>query len=214
MHPSYTLRKDCAEWRRLVADRLTLMGNVHGVKKKVCAGIDVRRSAPFVQRDLMHAHELLDLYDKDRQHVGFAFLKTNLTALYISLLASFRPGGGYAIVYELQHAPRFQHSRIVVRSTDAALGFYLKLRFRLFDWSGMESKYVGEGDEDLTESLRNGAIEATRLELHRRSWVNEDEKEWPLLTVRRVALNRSSVRLRSRYEASLLMPPRAEDHIF
>jgi hypothetical protein len=78
----------------------------------------------------------------------------------------------------------------------------------------VESKYVGEGDEDLTRNLRNGATEETRLELHRRSWVNEDEEEWPLLTVRRVALNRTSARLRSRYEASLLMPPKAANHIF
>lgn len=194
--------------------RLTQMGNVHGVKKKVCAGIDVRLSAPFVQRDLMHAHELLDMYDETRQHIGFAFIKTNLTPLYISLLGSFQSGGGYAIIYELQQTHRFDHSKIVVRSTNAALGFYLKLNFRLFDWSGVESKYVGEGDEDLTRSLRNGATEETRVELHRRSWVNEDEEEWPLLTVRRVALNRPSARLRSRHEASLLMPPKAANHIF
>ena len=213
MHPCYTRRKECVDWKTLVMSRLTQLGNVHGVNKKVCAGIDMRVSAPFVQRDLMHAHELLDMYDETRQHIGFAFLKTNSTPLYVSLLGSLRVGAGYAIVYELQQTDRFDHFKIVVRSTNAALGFYLKLNFRLFDWSGVESKYVGEGDEDLTQRLRNGATEETRRELHRRSWVNEDEDEWPLLTVRRVALNRSSVRLRSRYEASLLSP-KAADRIF
>lgn len=209
MGAEYTRRDDGADWKRLVMSRLSLMRETHGAQDKACAGIDLRLSAPFVRRDLLHAHEVLDMRDESGDIVGFAFIKTNWAALYVCLLVSLKPGVGSSIVYELQQTSRFVHSKIAVRSTDAALGFYLKLNFRLFDWSGVEADYVGEGDEELTRLLRGGAAKETRAELCRRMWLNDGEEEWPLLTVRRAALNRSSARIRSRYESSLLPAPKA-----
>lgn len=217
MHPRYTKKIDCSDWKMLVTERLHLMCEAHGIHKKVCSGIDLRMSAPFVQRDLMRSHELLDMHDTDDNLLGFAFLKTKLTSLYIALLVSCAPGVGYATLYELQRTRRFAHPAIVVRSTDKALGFYLKLKFRLFDWAGAETGFVGDGDQHLTQSLRDGAVDATRQELRRRGWLNDDEEEWPLLTVRFTEcpiVNRSSARVRARRELSLLTAPAATDRTF
>lgn len=208
MAPVYTTRTNKAAWKSLVVERLRLMCATYGVRNKVSAGIDLRMSGEFVQKDILRAHELLDVYDANNELTSFAFLKKYRALLYIALIVSLTPGGGQSILYELQHTPRFVHSCMVVRSTDRALPFYLKCNFRLFDWAGVESGYVGDGDERLTSNLRNGAIDATRDELRRRSWLHDDELEWPLLTFRDVpqSSTRSSARLRSRREAKLLLP--------
>lgn len=214
MHQSYTKRSDPLEWKRLVIERLNNMSTFHNVRRrKICAGIDIRISAPFVRKDLLHAHELLDMRDDDGALLGFAFVKTNLAPLYVSLVASFSPGIGHALLYELQNTSRFHHSKIVLRSTDNALGFYLKLNFHLFDWTGVESGYVGGGDEALTNLLRQGDRTLIRREMLRRAWLNEDEVEWPLVLARVTPSpeHRSSARLRARLESSRLKVRTATD---
>ncbi len=213
----YTTRntsKAESRWKDLVEARIAMMCASHGRTRKVCSGIDIRRSAPFVRRDLMHAHELLDVTDDDGTVCGFAFVKIQYAPLYVSLIVSLKSGVGHFMMHELQTTTRYTHPKMVVRSTDKALGFYLKLKFRLFDWSTLETGYVGDGDEVLTRKLDGSKekMQATREELLRRNWLNDDELEWPLVLPRARFIapgtTRRSSRLRDRHEASLLQLPR------
>lgn len=159
------------------------------------AGLDLRLTYPFVRRELMQADMCAHaLSPTEGDTIGFAVLKySNTRCLYVALLVSFKPGVGRLLVDFLVSSARFSQEHIVLRSTDAALGFYIHLGFVLVDWySACEFGSNYSTDAELTTRLGKAiavkdAAEKNRIRqvLTFRDWCEHDDEEWPLLLPRK-----------------------------
>lgn len=200
------------EWNAILRSYLDRMVTHFGVHKNACCGIDFRRSAPFLRRDVGQTTHVVECYRTGTAVIcAFAMLKVSLPSdcMYVALMCSLRKGCGRALVGHLATTPSFPQQYIVLRSTDAALGFYLKMGFLVFNWQGIGS-YMTVGDRRLTEWLDRAredpnSRELVHKELCLRLWIEEDELEWPLMIVRSVegarTTTRHSARLRQKAEA-------------
>ena len=195
-----TAREDRGDtWKDLIDKRVALMSHHHGLKNKTCCGIDFRKSARFMRLDVARCTLLLDCFDDANDIIGFAMIKTNLpsNSIYIVLMTSFRPGTGRMLMQHASNLPGYAQRYIVLRSTDHALGFYLKLGFRLFNWHGTEG-YVTASDGKLTDLLRSCSQANARAgvlsELRRRRWIDSEAEEWPLLIQRHAYTPSPSIR--------------------
>lgn len=208
----YRREEDDVGWATRLRGYIELMTTHYGVKNKTCCGIDVRLSGPFVRRDVGLATAAIECVI-DENICGFALLKTHMPSdcVYIVLVCSFQPGVGRNLMSHLVSTPSWSQRYLVARSTDQALGFYLHLGFRLFNFQGTHG-YITIGDEDITNWLRK-TVEAktprnnVRDELRRRRWIEEEDLEWPVILVRRVDVPtsaRRSSRIQAKVEACTL----------
>ena len=204
---------DDAAWQRLLRERMSRMTTHHGVKNKVCCDIDFRFSAPFYRRDVARVDIVLECYRGDTLS-GFAMLKTTLSVscLYLVLMCSMERGVGRQLIKRMLEDHTHAHRYLVTRSTDRALGFYLRLGFQLFNWFGTES-YATLGDAQLTERLRAAKTAdmrtALRVELNARHWTEPDEEEWPLILCRQCSTSDDAIP-RPRRQSSRLIQMAAE----
>lgn len=181
-------------------------------KPSYCAGIDLRMNTRFVMQEILGAHTCVRVVE-DGATVGFALIKEfNDKFLYITLIVSFLKGVGRYLMQTLREDAQFRHQFLILRSTDAALSFYLKQNFLLVDWNGL---YTDAGctittdpglTRDLDECVRdNRALDAMRTTLTTRDWCDRDTQEWPLIARRNICENiaapstcRRSERLRAK----------------
>lgn len=209
-------KNDFPDWSEHLKKYLALMTTHYGVTKKTCCGIDFRQSAGFLRRDVGQSTIIVECSVKGEVR-GFAMLKTQLRSdcLYVVLMCSLLKGVGRAIVSHVASLGCCTQRYLVLRSTDDALGFYLRLGFRLFNWQGTDG-YATIGDSDITNWLSN-VVEAhkprdpIREELYRRHWIEYEDLEWPLILVRNAraesnadSVVRRSSRLLSKVEACTL----------
>ena len=168
-------------WKDLIHKLLKDTINTHGDR----TDIDLRLSSPFVRQEVMGANTCI-LAKFQSEVLGFALIKKKAavsSVLYVTLMVSFKPGVGRLLVSHLATTHDMTERFLVVRATDRALGFYLRLGFTLFNYSA-----VPRPDIDLTRSLHaaltNGDDEAlgkVRSVLHHRNWIDSDATEWPML---------------------------------
>lgn len=193
-----TLKKDRCSWQATIRQHISLMIDKHHGTRRDCKGIDVRVSAPFVKSELQACDTLLEIY-RDEDIVGFAFIKTNTypCCLHVSLMTSFVKGVGTFILTFLQNQYKSCSKKyITLQSTDAALDFYLKFGFSLFNQMTLDT-YIQGGDVKMTQRLRSDLIRCKdgnecskkyiqdiKRELLFRHWINPEQEEWPLLMKR------------------------------
>ena len=202
-----------ADWNRRMREYLEIMGAHHGILKKTCCGIDFRLSSPFIRRDVGQSTMVVECRNAADTLCGFAILKTQLPSdcVYIVLICSIRPGVGRALIAELVSMSTQSQRYLVARSTDQALGFYLRFGFRLFNWQATDG-YLTIGEDAITRWLqiqvdKKASRQSVRDELCRRRWIDENDLEWPMILVRRIEPRsdvRRSCRLRSMSEACTL----------
>lgn len=205
MIPVWTKRHGTndAKWKFLVNSLMDQMSTYYGNTKKNCEGIDFRRSSPFIQREVLGANMCLQIVNEANACLGFVLLKRKScqNALYITLMSSFKKGTGTLLMHTIASDDRFDERFVIVRSTDNALPFYLKLGFNIFDWSSGEI-YVSDGDVELTRQLQNAitdtnAMTAVRDLMIFKNYIPVDFYEWPLM-IRRIGKGNTSTRKSSR----------------
>ena len=197
-------KQDIKEWKSAVFTLIERMQAHFGCHKKVCAGIDVRRSGPFISQELMGCKSIAFFGATLETCDAFAILNFKVNCVYIALLCALKKGMGHLLVRNLQISAEFDQPYLVVRSTDSALSFYLKSEFVFFDWRMMEEVIMG-GDVQLSRSVDADMTSATREQLRSllraRDWVSDEMTEWPLLLHRgrKIALDlRRSKRLQEK----------------
>ena len=160
-------------------------------KPSYCAGIDLRLNTRFVMQEILGAHTCIRVVENGAT-LGFALIKEfNDKFLYVTLIVSFSNGVGGYLMKTLRSTAQFAHQYLILRSTDAALRFYLKQNFLLVDWNGLytEAGRTVTTDFALTEQLdkcvrENKMLTAIRTILTIRDWCDRDTKEWPLIACR------------------------------
>ena len=185
-------------WKNMVRLLIDKTATHYSSNTRWPAGLDLRRTYPFVGQELMQAdicaHALSPI---DGDTIGFALVKhRNTKCLYLALLVSFEPGVGRMLIDLLMSSTHFSQEHIILRSTDAALGFYLHLGFTLVDWetvSELGSNYCTDEctDAHLTTRLARAVAFKDSAEKKRilhvltcRDWCEHDVEEWPLLLPR------------------------------
>ena len=157
----------------------------------LCTGIDLRLSYPFVRSELMHSHKCIRVFSVTDSLIGFVLIKDHAIHpkyLYVPLLVSFEPGIGRLLINELRTNTSFDQEFIALRSTDKALGFYLRLGFVLIDWNTVSDVGITlVYDAELTKQLKiavsvknSGLITKIHQILITRDWCEYDAEEWPL----------------------------------
>ena len=199
-----TVRADDVAWRKKLMDNIALMKTHFGSSAHTCCGIDIRKSARFIRLDVTHSTHVFDCLDATDKVVGFAMVRTNLPSncVYIALMTSFVPGVGRYLVQHISQLRSRVQRYIVLRSTNEALGFYLKLGFRLFNWHGTQG-YIAMNDDKLTKKLASAPNEHARAaileELRQRHWIDTKDTEWPLVMQRTAYTPTVSVRQSPRF---------------
>lgn len=195
---AHTAKTDVGVWKALVYRELDRMARHYGAKRGICAGLDCRRSKPFVQRDLLRHSSDCFVDDDTSMFVSTTLLRVGL---YLSLLVSYRAGAGRRAIDFLATTDRFSHRFLVTRATNDALGFYLRLGMQIVDWNGAIEDGTISTDDDLTRRLVSDRSDASLAECHRvlvdMGWIDDDFVEWPLIIRRQATTSPGESRHRS-----------------
>ena len=140
---SVTTKTDRASWQTNIRDHLALMREAYDGNKRVCCGIDTRLSAAFVKQELMACDALIRV-GASGVTVGFAFVNTKkFSCMHASLMSAFRKGVGRVIIHFLRDTYESDSKYLTLRSTDLALGFYLRMGFLVFNEASIDEYISG-----------------------------------------------------------------------